>query len=290
MNMNRTINVRVGRLGIGTFLLICSSAFSWVLGDGRYEFFVRIDDEEFEIRIPKRQDLSIDEIEKLISQQISNAILGQAIREKQISVSEDTLSKCLDAYFLEAGMTTDVAGRLTRKMHKIVDALKQVALAKADKDEVYEKFLKGDISLEEWRVWVEQYSAKDKIQDLERLVPNSVTEMKKQSEASLKKDLEIWMLFHLVTKDIVPKEDDLLRAYETKYHGRGPPLADVKQEILEQATNTAREEHLNKWWKQRVAQAKIIIPTEYQKALEYLKTPPMPFLPKSVIRLLEGRC
>jgi hypothetical protein len=123
---------------------------------------------------------------------------------------------------------------------------------------------------------------------LESLVPHSVNDLKRFSQESLRRDIEVWLLFHKLTKEVKPSPEEIQSYYKEKYPAGTPSFSEVKSEIENEAAKQTRDVYLNKWWQKQLAGSKIEVPAEYQNVSELIKiTPNTPFLPVSITAILE---
>jgi hypothetical protein len=108
--------------------------------------------------------------------------------------------------------------------------------------------LKNYISIEEWNLWVAGYTNRESIEKLERAIPHSLSDMKRMSQGSLRRDLQTWLLFSRLTASISPSSDYVISFYKKLHPSGKPALVEVENEIRQRAASELKEAHLAKWW------------------------------------------
>jgi hypothetical protein len=242
-----------------------------------------------ELTIKSVENLNSNSVERLIAQRVRQVLLSSAIQKAQVNVPDQAISNCIDLYLSAGGEKPAVlVSNIESKGESVVKALRKVVVDHEDKDSVYRQYLSTSMSHTEWDAWINSYSTTNKIDKLESLIPHSVTDIKHSSEASLKSDIELWLLLQRLTKDISPSADEIQFLYKMKYPNGNPAFDQVVNELKAEATQRLKEAFLTHWWQAQIAGSNIHVPAEYSGADRLIEIPPSPpFLPNSIIALLE---
>ncbi len=269
------------------FLTIILFLCNCCLADSN-QIIVHINSRELQI-IPPIESATSNALQRLIAQRIRRAIIDSAIQKAQITVPDNVLSNCMDLYLAAGGENpTNVVDVVSTRSAIVIQALRRVVIDHEDKDNVYSKYLSGSMTRSEWETWVKSYSTKEKIDKMESLVPHSVADLKRFSQDSLRRDIEVWLLFQKLTHDTSPSSEEIQLLYNKKYPTGIPSFAEVGDEIRAEATKQLKTEYLNKWWQTQLAESNVEVPIEFSGVKELIKTAPnLPFLPDSITTLLE---
>ncbi|GEM_PF-3965607 len=228
--------------------------------------------------------ITTNDVLKFIANTVRTELLAKCVEASGITVPDEVLAHCVELYFSVGGIGDEQAHYIRDKMRPIIEALNDVVVGKLDKDQAYERHLKDKITREEWARWVTGYTNKSMVEQLERIVPRSVADMKQQTQASLRKDIEIWLLLEQVAGEPEPVRQEIEALYRKLYPTGEPPLADVEQNIAMQIVNQHKRKRIAQWWETQIAKATIELPPQYQSAKELIQVPPVqPFLPGPVV-------
>lgn len=235
-----------------------------------------------------RVTITTNDVLRFIANTVRAEILAQCVEASGITVPDEVLTHCVDLYFSAAGVGDEQAQYIRDKMRPIIEALNDVVAGKLDREQAYERHLKDKISREEWAVWVTGRTNKSRVEELERLVPRSVEDMKQQTRVSLRKDIEIWLLLEQVAGEPEPARPEIEALYRKLYPTGEPPLAEVERSIAARIVNERKQRRVAQWWETQIAKATIELPTQYQAAQELIEAPPaQPFLPSPIVDYLR---
>ena len=263
-------------------------AWDCCLADSAPIITVRVNNQMLQIALPK-EHATQSSIQRIIVERVQREIINLAVQKYNITVPQETLSHCMDLYIVAGGENpVNLVDVIAKRSETTIKALRMVVVDHDDKDNVYDKYLSGVMSRSEWETWLKSNDSPEKIDKLESLVPHSVADLKRFSQNSLKSDMEMWLLFHKLTKEVSPSSDEIQLLYKKKYPAGIPLFSEVKNEIKAEATKQLREAFLNKWWREQLIQSNVVMPIEYQGVNELLKnTPNLHFLPVSITTTLE---
>ncbi|HEV2436670.1 MAG TPA: hypothetical protein VG077_11790 [Verrucomicrobiae bacterium] len=229
-------------------------------------------------------------VEWLIAQRIKQAIIDSAIQKSNITVPDDVLSKCVGLYIAAGGENpTNIVNAISSHNTLIVNALREVVLEHQNEDDVYNQHLNGIISQTEWRIWLKSYNSKERIDNLDSLIPHSVRDLKRSSRAGIRRDIEVYLLFSEVTNGVSASPSEVRSLYNKMYPNDVPKFGEVENEIKAKAAIQLRKETFFRWWQVELSENKISLPPEYSKVKELVALPPAyPFLPSSIVSILNN--
>jgi hypothetical protein len=255
---------------------------------GPTKLTVSVNDHVLQITLPG-EGAAPSVVQRLIAERVRRAIIDLTVQKSNITVSQETLSRCMDLYVVAGGESpTNIVDVVAARSAITIEALRKVVVNHEDKNDVYDKYLSRVMPHSEWETWLSSNNSIGKIDKLESLVPHSVNDLKRFSQESLRRDIEVWLLFHKLTKEVKPSPEEIQSYYKEKYPAGTPSFSEVKSEIENEAAKQTRDVYLNKWWQKQLAGSKIEVPAEYQNVSELIKiTPNTPFLPVSITAILE---
>ncbi len=223
----------------------------------------------------------------VIAANIRQELIAAAVKRSGISVAEEVLTNCLDLFLAAAGITEEGAAKLSETLQCVVMGLKDVVISGKPADKVYEQKLKGKLTTREWEIWQACADTPEKIHELEWRIPRELEDIKRDTRASLKRDIELWLLLCSITNGVVPTPEYALGVYTNLYPAGIPPFDEVKERVLTEAGQKFRFEHLTRWWSEKVSKHKIEVPEQYKHALRLVTQPPAVFLIEPVEKYLQ---
>ena len=268
---------------------IALSALNCCLADsGPAKFTVSVNDQVLQIALPG-EGVAPSVVQKRIAEQVRRVIIDLAIQKSNITVSQEMLSRCMELYIVAGGENpTNIVDIVAARSAVTIEALRKVVVSHEDKNDVYDKYLSKVMPRSEWDTWLKSNNSVVKIDKLEGMVPHSVSDLKRFSQDSLRKDIEMWLLFQKITKEVSPTLEDIKLFYKKEYPAGTPPFLEVQGEVKEKTQRQLIDACLNRWWQAQLAENKVEVPTGYQAVNELIKIKPnLPSLPDSITAVLE---
>ncbi|MGD1083786.1 MAG: hypothetical protein ABSA47_03435 [Verrucomicrobiota bacterium] len=253
---------------------------------------VRLNKQPIEITIANDGATS-NVIERLITKQLQRNLVNLAVAQSNASVSDQVLSQCMDLYVASVlNDPTNFVDDIVAKSSVIIASLRRVVVDHEDRNSVFDKYLSGVISASDWEAYLKSNDTVEKITKMESLVPHSVADLKKFSESSVRVEIEEWLLFRKVTRDVkevVPTADEIQALYIQSYPTGIPTFAAVEKQIKADAANRLKLIEFNKWWREFVAKCEIEIPARFEHARVLLMDPPHPpLLSEPIAQVLKN--
>ena len=192
---------------------------------------VSVNDHVLQITLPG-EGAAPSVVQRLIAERVRRAIIDLTVQKSNITVSQETLSRCMDLYVVAGGESpTNIVDVVAARSAITIEALRKVVVNHEDKNDVYDKYLSRVMPHSEWETWLSSNNSIGKIDKLESLVPHSVNDLKRFSQESLRRDIEVWLLFHKLTKEVKPSPEEIQSYYKEKYPAGTPSFSEVKSEI-----------------------------------------------------------
>jgi hypothetical protein len=170
--------------------------------------------------------LNVEEKElQFLAKKVENIVKLKECEKRSIKVSEDEVKEKINSMFKYAAESTgmneeEIAKYVSNKAKIIVDALKRLQKDPTQSESIFNNFLKGKISYEEWEAYKKIYNSDEKIRNFEKSIPNSVEDMKRFSYKSKYERLLYQKLFNAITENIKVSEGEIKEYYTWKY----PPI------------------------------------------------------------------
>lgn len=248
---------------------------------------VRIDGHQLPVYIPA---VATDQgtARRLLNGRVREAILDSLKAEAGIKIPPARLSKCVDVCFEFLGVTSAQASHVVSDVSQLYEAVRQVVVDGSDPKDVYDDALKEVATPSEWNVWVQEYDSVEKLEKLKPGIPTSLDDMKRQTEAGLRSQLETWMLYEEVTREISATDQQIMEMYQRLFPSGSPALLSVQQSVEKLAELEARMQFFEEWWMDNLQARTIEFPPGYTDCLDLLRKPMLPSIPEPVIGLLTA--
>ncbi len=206
--------------------------------------------------------------EEKLNTRIREIIKDRAISELGIDVTEDEVRRSVDSKFNQAGVTDQVAGRISDIYETLFSALKKWHQNKTNGDDIYKNLLASKMTQAEWHTWQESCPDSETLVKLESLVPRSLQDMKDNSILSARRDLIYDKLLTHITCGVCVGEDEILTIYNDRYINQTnkPEFSEVKKQIESELVERKRLKAIEYWWQTRILEATIVINDERLKA------------------------
>lgn len=139
------------------------------------------------------QDTRLDDrarVGQLLNSRIMRIIFNQAIAERHITASSDEIEKEMEQKLVGARIGEKEIQQMAQLQDTLVAALVEVQKDPQRAQEIFAERLTGSaISENAWAVYVANYRTPEKIEQLKKLIPRSVEDVKKNSAASSRHDV-----------------------------------------------------------------------------------------------------
>lgn len=192
--------------------------------------------------------------------QIRQIIFDEAVRGYSIVITDEEIMHRLNKSFSDAAITDDTAVQIKQKGMRIAESLKKVVVHRSDPEEVYSSDLENIISKQEWNGYLTSYDTPEKIQSLVELLPNNVTDMKTNSRASARNDLEAEKLDQRIYADLSVTDEDIASYCQQRLRKDPEKISPELRERIEKRILAERQKAAKReWWKKQITETDIEI-------------------------------
>ncbi|RKY35751.1 MAG: hypothetical protein DRP78_05225, partial [Candidatus Omnitrophota bacterium] len=178
-----------------------------------------------------------------LANKIRNIVKNQAIKTLGIIVTQEEIeNKIEDMIKLieNAGISEKQAFKeVQEKSFLMIKALKIWQKNQDKSTDIYKRLLfPRNISLDEWQIWRINYSTPEKLQELQKFIPKTIEDMRKNSYKSAKKDLLWEKTRNFFGKNIVATDKEI-----NEYHKKKYKCQLGKIDLTERQSNESKQEY-----------------------------------------------
>lgn len=198
--------------------------------------------------------------EQKLRNQIRKIVFDDAVKRYGISVTEDEITARVNKSFSDVDITEDTATRIRGKGLRIADCLRKVVVNRADPDDIYSTDLEDLITQREWDAYLSNYDTSAKIDSLIKSLPRNVADMKANSRASTRNDLEAERLEQRICSDISVTDADLASYCQQRLQKNPKEISPELREKIEKRILVDRQSEAKRmWWKKQISEADVEI-------------------------------
>ncbi len=195
-----------------------------------------------------------------LSNRIRQIVLDEAIMKYGITVTDDEIESRVNKSFSAVNITEDVANQIRDKGLRIAQGLKKVFVHELDSEFVYSTYLKDIITSSEWDAYQSNYDTEAKIGLFIDSLPRDVADMKANSRASARRDLEYERLKQRIYSDIMVTDADISFYSQQRLQKNPEEISPELRDTIERRILVERQsEAMLKWWKEQIIAADIEI-------------------------------
>jgi len=216
-------------------------------------------------REPSQDELAKEiikaEQKKLISK-IRSIVQEKYIKEHGITVTPDEVHKTFTEIYPGLKENPEIVLKKERvKMQQIYYALKEVNEHPERKVAIYQAMLKDTIDDETWQSLVKYYSTPNKLDAFKKGIPETVDDIYKSSEISMREWVLNKKFEKSITKDVSVSEEEINKQYDLQYANIKikPKFEEVKPKIERELMNEKRIKKIERWWQDAYGKIKVEI-------------------------------
>ena len=196
---------------------------------------------------------------------IREKIRLQKIREAGLTVSEREVDRALDKMFEAGKIDEKVASKLNKELTALADALEAWQKDPSKGDVIYEEMLSSTGTIKKtWEIDKINYGTLEKLAKFRAMIPHSVSDMKRMSRDSKKRDLMFEKLRMIVAPDVTVTDEEMKEEYEHRYArvSKKPDFRKIKKGLRQELISQKRDVALFAYLQEQIMKAKIEIKNE----------------------------
>ena len=215
-------------------------------------------------RKPSKEEISniiLKKEKEQLAAEIHRIIKEKKIKEFGIEVSNREMQEKMKSFYVEHNINPqEVTDKTNKYFFALAKALRKALENPAEEKKIYEQELSSLMSYEEWTGHRHCYNTIEKIEWIEKSLPQTVKDLYKPNPA-----IKAWLLNEKlrdkITKDISVTDEEVKDYYNTVYKEvkNKPAFTDIKKQLKKTLLEAKKQQKEKEWWQEQYKKAKIEI-------------------------------
>ena len=213
---------------------------------------------------------AVEHQKQKLQNQIRKIVFDEAVDRYGIVVTEDEVTARINESFAVMGITENTAIQIRNKGLRIADCMRRVVINRADPGVIYSTDIEERITPSEWDAYLSNYDTAAKIDAFIMSLPRSVADMKANSRASARSDLEAERLEQRICSDIAVTDADVSTYCQQRLQKTRDEISpELREKIKIRMLLDRKADAMRMWWKKEIAEADIEVLDSRFEGIKY---------------------